>query len=301
MKSKLEFYDFDSDNKSDCGQVLDIAFSSHQLNWPGVVLEKGCSPHFYPNNVYTPYFYFALALDKDLNWSAKADGSLQSLKTSPGDIWINPPRTPFTHSISEPCYFLILAIEEQTFLSHCPLNPDGKTLQFLNNYNVVDETIKGIMELFILEVQANGRNGSTYLRNLIALLSTHYIQNFSNYQDLHNARKGASKFDQSQVDKVNDYIQQNIGNPVSVDDLADLLKCSKFYFLREFKKLTGLTPYQYLMNKRLEQAKQLLSADSASIAAIGLQLGFSDQAHFTRTFKNHFNITPGQFIKQLDA
>ncbi|WP_261835972.1 helix-turn-helix transcriptional regulator [Vibrio ishigakensis] len=298
MKSHLEFFDFETQQASDCGEVLEIEFSNANLEWKGVVLEKGNSPHFYPTNVYTPYFYFAMALDRDLSWSAEKDGTLSALKTSPGNIWINPPKTPFTHEISEPCYFLILAIEESEFLSHCPLGLEGLELNFLNNYNVMDDTIKGIMELFVLETKSKGRNGKAYLNNLISLLSTHYIQNYSNYFDLKNDQLSASKFDQGQMARIDSYIEQNIGNNISVDDLADLLRCSKFYFLREFKKLTGATPYQYLMGKRLEQAKALLSSEN--IAVVAHELGFNDQSHFTRAFKNHFGLTPGQFLKQTN-
>lgn len=297
MNSELEFYDSVTDTASDCGNVLEIEFSNYGLDWSGILVEKGSSPHFYPKNVYTPYFYFALALDKDLNWSVEKDGTLADLKTSPGNIWINPPKTPFSHNISEPCYFVILAIEEQQFLSHCPLNLEGIELQFLNNYNVLDETIKGIIELFILETKAKGRNGKAYLNSLVSLLSTHYIQNYSNYFDLKNNQIAASKFDQKQVEKIDLYIEENIGSNIAVDDLADLLGCSKFYFLREFKKLIGVTPYQYLMNKRLEKARSALSSGSVNIALTAYELGFNDQSHFTRAFKNHFGMTPGQFVK----
>ena len=258
MKSSLKFFDFGTDAPSGCGSVLDIEFSSAELDWHGVVLEKGSSPHFYPDNVYTPYFYFALALEQDLHWSAELGEGMTTLKTSPGAIWINPPHTPFSHDISEPCYFVILAVDEKTFLDGCSLNLQGKALQFLNNYNVLDETIKGIIELFLIEARAGGRNGYSYLQNLLSLLSTHYIQNYSNFADLQNKSASVSGFDQSQVDKVDRYIDKNIGGHISIDDLADLLHCSKFYFLREFKKLVGITPYQYLMNKRLDQARFLL-------------------------------------------
>ena len=298
MKTSLKFFQFGSDTASDCGDVLDIEFSSAGLDWPGVTLEKGSSPHFYPKDVYTPYFYFALALDKDLHWSVATQDGMTELKTTPGDIWINPPSTPFSHDISEPCYFVILAVEEQVFLDNCTLNLKGKELQFLNNYNVHDETVKGIIDLFMLEARAGGRNGYAYLKNLLSLLATHYIQNYSDYFDTHADSPNASKFQQQQVDKLDRYIDQNISNNISVDDLAELLSCSKFYFLREFKKLVGITPYQYLMNKRLEQARILLASPQGNIAAVGLDLGFNDQSHFTRAFKNQFGITPGQFQKQ---
>ncbi len=299
MKSNLKFYSHDSKALSDCGDVLDIEFSNHSLNWDGIILEKGRSPHFYPNNVFTPYFYFALALDKELNWNIGTGENLTAIKAVADDIWINPPETPFTHDISEPCHFVILAIEQKRFLESCPLNIDNLSLQFLNNYNVSDPVIKGIMDLFILEVKAQGRNGPTYINHLVSLLANHYVQHYSNYVDLLNVKHADSKFDQPQVDKIDHYILQNIGNPISVDELADLLYCSKFYFLREFKKLVGVTPYQYLMSKRLEQAKLKLTSLNANIAEISQQYGFNDQSHFTRAFKNHYGVTPGQYVKQL--
>ncbi|NKF49954.1 helix-turn-helix transcriptional regulator [Shewanella sp. WXL01] len=297
MKSNLKFFDYDSKQLSNCGEVLNIELSSEPLNWQGVALEKGASPHFYPQNVYTPYFYFALALDKDLTWSAMNDGNVTPLQTTPGDIWINPPATPFTHNIDEPCYFIILAIEEQTLLANCPLNLQGKQLNFLNNYNVHDDVIKGLMELFLLELRNKGRNGSVYLNNLISLLAIHYIQNYSNYADLQTQQNDASKFDQAQISKIDAYIDANISEAITVDDLAELLNCSKFYFLREFKKLMGNTPYQYLMSKRLELAKQMLGNNNASISIVGQEVGFNDQSHFTRAFKSQFGITPNQFLK----
>lgn len=299
MQSKLQFFDHQTKHASQCGDVLEIEFSNHTLNWEGVVLEKGRSPHFYPKDVSTPYFYFALALDKELTWNVGSGENLSTIKAVTDDIWINPPQTPFTHDISEPCHFVILAIEEKRFLESCPLiNIDKANLQFLNNYNVSDPAIKNIMDLFLLEAKAKGRNGVSYINNLIALLSNHYIQNYSNYQDIQNAKQANSKFDRSQVDKIDQYIHDNIGTAISVDDLAELLFCSKFYFLREFKKLVGVTPYQYLMSKRLDLAKQKLNHSSANIALISHEFGFNDQSHFTRAFKAHYGMTPGQYLKQ---
>ena len=75
MKTNLQFFDFVTGAPSDCGAVLEIEFSSAGLDWSGIILEQGSSPHFYPNKVYTPYFYFALAQDEDLHWN---DTDLQS-------------------------------------------------------------------------------------------------------------------------------------------------------------------------------------------------------------------------------
>jgi AraC family transcriptional regulator len=100
------------------------------------------------------------------------------------------------------------------------------------------------------------------------------------------------------IEKIDRYIVENISRAISVDDLAELLFCSKYHFLREFKKCVGSTPYQYLMTKRLEQAKLKLTDGIGSITDISQQFGFNDQSHFTRAFKGHYGMTPGQFMKK---
>lgn len=299
MKSQLKFYKSNSDVLDDCGNVLDIVLSSHDLNWPGIILEKGYSPYFYPNEVSTPYFYFALGIDKDLSWKAKVSNEMVNLKTPPGMIWINPPHSPFSHEISEPCYFVILAIEEKTFFSEFKSRFDSKRLQFLNNYNVQDEALKGIIELFLMEVQTGGRNGPLYLKNLLSLVTTHYINNYSNFADLQKDRESVSKFGQREMILIQEHIENHLDQNITIEELSDQLNCSKFYFLREFKKLNGITPYQYILSKKLDEAKRLLQPPEATISSVAYDLGFNDQAHFTRAFKNHFDLTPGQFKKQI--
>ena len=68
------------DTISACDDVLDVEFSSPLLEWPGVILEKG-SPHFYPQNVYTSYFYFALAIER---FALECEKKRQSVR---GKIW----------------------------------------------------------------------------------------------------------------------------------------------------------------------------------------------------------------------
>lgn len=295
MKSRLKFVDHSSGQPSDCGQVLEIELSSQELNWQGVVLEKGTSPHFYPTHVSTPYFYFALGLEEELHWEAETAEGMAPLHTIPGEIWINPPDTPFTHKIDEPCYFVILAIEKDIFLNHCPLQTDGKEISFLKNYNVQDNVLKSIIDLFLIEVENKGQNGPEYLKNLISMLSVHYLNNYSDFNDQEKQLPPPSRFSEHDLARIDRLINERIDQQISIEEMAEALSCSKYYFLREFKKLTGETPYQHLLNIRLDRAKDALSNDKLNLQSIALDLGFSDQAHFTRAFKKKFGVTPGKY------
>jgi AraC-like DNA-binding protein len=84
------------------------------------------------------------------------------------------------------------------------------------------------------------------------------------------------------------YIEINFKNSFSLDDLMGIAHLSKFHLIRIFKKQTGLTPHAYQMQLKLNEARRLIFQDK-SLTEIAYELGFSDQAHFTNTFKKYAN------------
>ncbi|NJK50503.1 helix-turn-helix transcriptional regulator [Candidatus Gracilibacteria bacterium] len=63
-----------------------------------------------------------------------------------------------------------------------------------------------------------------------------------------------------------------------------------------FKQSTGLSPHRYVIQHRIERAKELLHCQELSISDISTQLGFADHSHFTRYFKRIIGVTPKQFV-----
>lgn len=94
------------------------------------------------------------------------------------------------------------------------------------------------------------------------------------------------------------YIHQNLAEPISLEAIATHVGISHFYFCHLFKQAMGITPYQYLLQQRIERAKQLLLQDQQSISDIALATGFSDQSHFSKQFKRFIGTTPRRFIQQ---
>ncbi|QXI40687.1 AraC family transcriptional regulator [Pseudomonas xantholysinigenes] len=89
---------------------------------------------------------------------------------------------------------------------------------------------------------------------------------------------------------------------IEAQDLAELnlaqLACQagmgRYQLIRAFSAATGLTPHAYLLNARVNQARQLLRQGQA-LAQVAYRLGFADQAHFQRVFKAHAGVTPGLY------
>jgi AraC family transcriptional regulator len=87
----------------------------------------------------------------------------------------------------------------------------------------------------------------------------------------------------------------NLADESAIATLAALIPMSQFHFAREFKAAIGESPHRYIMQRRLEQAKMLLSVTRLSVAEVSYQTGFSNQSHFTAQFRKAVGMTPKQF------
>jgi len=104
-----------------------------------------------------------------------------------------------------------------------------------------------------------------------------------------NEMKGLSK---RKLQQTIQYINQNLAEDLSLQTLATHIGFSQYYFCRLFKESTGLTPYQYIIQQRIERAKQLLTQDKYSIVDVALQVGFANQSHFCQRFRRITGVSP---------
>jgi AraC family transcriptional regulator len=88
-------------------------------------------------------------------------------------------------------------------------------------------------------------------------------------------------------------IENRLSEPLTVESLAALSGMRETRFLQAFKQQTGMSPYRYVLCKRLEEASALLTGSKIGLAEVALATGFADQAHMTATFARHLGRTPG--------
>ena len=98
------------------------------------------------------------------------------------------------------------------------------------------------------------------------------------------------------IKRVCNFISNNFAGNLSLKKLAGIACLSPFHFQREFKKGVGITPHEYLSDFRISKAKNML-LKSEDIADIAIQLGFYDQSHFSRIFRNTVGVPPGKYAK----
>lgn len=91
------------------------------------------------------------------------------------------------------------------------------------------------------------------------------------------------------------YMRAHFGDSVSIADLARHVSLSEAYYNRVFKKVTGFTPYEYLLNTRITEAKTLLKGSGKTIKEIAFLSGFSSESNFIHAFREKAGMTPGTF------
>ena len=96
-----------------------------------------------------------------------------------------------------------------------------------------------------------------------------------------------------QLRRVTDYLAEHLADDIPLQVLSDLVKLSRSYFSRAFKVSTGHAPHQWLLQARIAEAKHLLLKTDRPLAQIAIEVGFADQAHFTRTFRREAGESPG--------
>ena len=197
-------------------------------------------------------------------------------------IWINPD-------------FIRNACTEETDLLMCfrstiknkynLLRPDAKSLGILKNI------LNKLHACYTNQAYGNDILTRLYLVELIVCLNKIYLDS-----DI-----DAIVEDIVYNDKINDiihYINQNLGEDLSLETLAAKFYTSKYHLLREFKRHTGYTLHSYIHQKRLISAKALLR-EGLSISEVCQACGFNDYSNFIRVFSKTFNISPKRYARQF--
>ncbi|MCX4164389.1 MULTISPECIES: AraC family transcriptional regulator [Paraburkholderia] len=98
-----------------------------------------------------------------------------------------------------------------------------------------------------------------------------------------------------QWQRVRDYCDVHLAEKITLEELAALCALERFHFLKLFKQTVGMTPHAWLVRLRLERACALLSHPDACLTQVAQEVGFYDQSHFNRAFRQAFGVSPSKY------
>jgi AraC family transcriptional regulator len=157
-----------------------------------------------------------------------------------------------------------------------------------------DPVISSIAGALTREVMNGDAGSRLYAESLANMLAVHLVRNYTERPALQESER-VTVAPRSVINAMK-YIHENYSGEVSLADIASAAHLSSYHLTRVFKKATGMSPHQYLVQVRVNSARALLTAGAGdrSLAEIAAAVGFADQSHLTRHFKRMLGITPKQ-------
>jgi len=103
-----------------------------------------------------------------------------------------------------------------------------------------------------------------------------------------------------QIARVRAYIDSNLHRTIHIRDLSAVVRRSPAHFSRKFKLAVGASPHAYVVRRRLERACHLMMTSAEPLSEIALSVGFSDQAHLCRLFRQAFRQSPAHWRRERE-
>ena len=183
-----------------------------------------------------------------------------------------------------------------TLLNQATQESTQREIELIPQFSIDDPVIQQLALALKIEIQTGCMSGKLYGEALGTALAACLVQNYAVSKP--SLEFKANGLPQSQLERVIDYMKANLTQDLSILDLATLTSMSESHFSRGFKQSVGIAPYQYLIQQRVELAKQLLKQKALSISDIALECGFANQTHLTKVFRQMTGTTPKAYQKQ---
>ncbi|NJR31675.1 MAG: helix-turn-helix transcriptional regulator [Chamaesiphon sp. CSU_1_12] len=233
----------------------------------------------------------AFTPQNSVTWSV--DGKCQDTNLPAGSVFVYGDRQFVWHRRTKPSEYVNLQLDP-ALLQQLAID-NGLPANIAIEHRVIfqDPTILHVAQLLKGEVINGGIAGNLYVESLRNLLAIHLLRNHT--RNIIRSTAEIDRLDGWQLKQLQDYIEENLSAELTIASLAASLPMSQFHFARAFKAATGSPPHRYIMQRRIERSKVLLSVTRLSAAEIAYQVGFANQSHFSAQFRKSVGLTPKQF------
>ena len=166
----------------------------------------------------------------------------------------------------------------------------GDRVEVVPHLRAGDPLLHHITLVLQAEIDAEGLAGRLYAETLTNALAVHFLRRYGTCRPAAGAWTGG--LSKPKLRRTTEYIEAHLPHELSLTEIAAVAQTSPAHFARLFRQATGRTPHQYLIMRRIERAKRLLTESALPIIDIGHQVGFTDQSYFTAVFRKHVAATP---------
>lgn len=267
--------------------------SSRNQGWENILIEQFQNPAGEGKTYYSDEHAICLSLaPRPVRFlQIKGDKTHTSLYGK-GDISVTPAKTAFFARWDGDDLYLQIRIAS-SFIQNVAreaLDRDPDRLELIPEFRIRDPQLEAIALMLLAELKQDNLGGKLYIDSLVNILAIHLLRKYTASKPHLPIYEGG--LPQRQLMQVLEYIHEYLDRDIKLADLAQLLGMSQFHFSYLFKQAIGTSPYQYLLQQRVERAKQLLRQTDRSIMDIALECGFNSHSHLSKQFRQFTGMTP---------
>jgi AraC family transcriptional regulator len=270
--------------------------SAFRSDWSGMILEEHCAPAEYVRpdvkNCSTLVHVFT-GVPVRHEW--RVDGHTYRVHSPAGSILIVP--NGFEGSVRcwrpRPETQWILEFEPRAMEQKIAECFGGAHLELTPHFDLTDVQALRLIQTLHADVMGGSPAGSLFGETVGAALALHLAQHYSTRSG-GTTQPGGGLAEQS-LKRVLEYIHSNLERDLHLQQLAEVANLSTFHFAKLFKRSTRCSPHQYVLQRRLERAQQLLGNPHISLSEVSLRAGFADQSHLSNVFRRFVGLTPSRF------
>lgn len=271
--------------------IIRIHAVSEGPGWLGLHLEVGDATgwlgenimvdgHFVSMNQTTEALHFETRAEDDATWTPAI--------RLPGAFWIHPEGSPLSHRLTRSTPWAAAIIDGKFFDSVM-----GRHYEVSGGFNVVDDLLQhlfsSLVEALLDATPPTAELLESLIRSFVLALGTRHGHPAPE-MPVRSALTG------EQLRSLLGWIDGHLETRITVEAMATQVDLSVAHFSREFKRATGLTPWEHIIEARLQRASRLL-LHGATVCTAAQECGFFDQAHLSRLFKQRFGASPSAFAK----
>jgi AraC family transcriptional regulator len=222
--------------------------------------------------------------------TTRCDGKTLRRLQVPGDVKIVPPGIPRVWESEAATMKLSMYLSPSLMHSTADaMSIDPDRIDIAPQLHVKDLRIEHIGWAVKAELDSSEPQGRLYADGLALALASHLLRRYAPAASSRNPKS----FPRKRLSRVLEYVRANIGNDLSLAELANVAGVSCSHFKALFREAVGMPVHQYVIRMRVEYAAELLQSAVPSLADVALQAGFSNQSHLARCMRRFLGVTPG--------
>ena len=190
---------------------------------------------------------------------------------------------------------LALYISDAALMAVC--DGVGGAIELNSATKLVDPRVSALVAAVNAERIGGFPNGQLFLDSVERALALALVNGYAVRRPSPRTYRGG--LTPARLRKVTEFVHAKIEDNLSLEDLADSVQLSTAHFSQMFRKTTGQTPHQFVLQQRMEAAKYMLRRAEARVLDVAVACGFKTQQHFARVFRRICGTSPTEFRHQL--